>query len=117
MNRVLVCCLLLSAPATAGCLIRGTVLDGISGKPLPGTRVFAKRAESHQPGILHVADASGAFCFERLDRGDYEIVPTAPGTGLPSMARGPAAIPALSSRSDRKPKFRRSFLRCSPRHR
>jgi hypothetical protein len=36
--------------------------------------VFAQRAESHQPGILHVADASGAFCFERLDRGDYEIV-------------------------------------------
>ena len=75
MTRIAACCLLFAAPAVAQCVFRGSVHDGISEKPLPGTRVFAKPlAESHPPAILRVADASGGFCFEKLDRGDYEIV-------------------------------------------
>jgi hypothetical protein len=74
MIRILVCCLLAAGPATADCILGGTVVDGVSGKPLPGTRVFAKPRKPAAPAILRVADAAGAFCFERLDAGDYEVV-------------------------------------------
>jgi hypothetical protein len=108
MIRVFVCCVLLASPAAAECLVRGTVIDGISGKPLPGTRVFAKpKAKSH-PAILHITDASGAFCFEKLDKGDYEFVADRPGylaallgarpgvdTGTVFTIGPQAAIPAL----------------------
>lgn len=72
--------LALAPPSAAVCLIRGTVLDADSGKPLPKTRVFAKpRPDTAKPSILHWTDQQGAFCFERLDPGVYEVVVDRPG--------------------------------------
>ncbi|HTS30522.1 MAG TPA: carboxypeptidase-like regulatory domain-containing protein [Bryobacteraceae bacterium] len=61
------------ARPVSSCAIGGVVVDAASGKPLPRTRVFAKPDKDSQAAILRVADERGAFCFERLDPGQYQV--------------------------------------------
>jgi hypothetical protein len=73
--RALTCMLVLVASASADCILSGTVVDSATGKVLAGTRVFARPiGDLNVVDILHVADEHGAFCFARLERGDYELV-------------------------------------------
>ncbi len=102
--------LLAAHPATAACLIRGIVLDAESGKPLPKTRVFAKPGnDSGKPAILRSTSEQGAFCFERLDPGAYQVVVDRPGylsflygakpggeQGLPLNVDGQTELPYLT---------------------
>jgi hypothetical protein len=70
-------CLLLATCATlpAACVIGGTVVDADTAKPLPHARVFARPFGAEgTPAVLHLADAQGAFCFEQLAPGTYEVV-------------------------------------------
>lgn len=61
-------------PDPAACLIQGSVWDARTSKPLAKTRVFAKpRGDKSRPAILHFTDEMGAFCFERLEPGQYEV--------------------------------------------
>lgn len=79
MTRIVAWCLMLASPCAADCILHGTVVDGISGKLLPGTRVFAQpHGKTAAPAILRVADAAGSFCFEHLDKGDYEVIADRP---------------------------------------
>src|SRR5207248_2832170 len=49
-------------------------------KPLPKTKVFAKpRPDTSKASILHSSDQQGAFCFEHLEPGVYEVVADRPG--------------------------------------
>jgi hypothetical protein len=97
-------------PSAAVCLIRGTVLDAETGKPLPKTRVFAKPgSDSRKPAILRTTGEQGAFCFERLDPGAYQVVADRPGylsflygakpggeQGLPLSVDGQNELPPLT---------------------
>jgi len=75
VRRLVACWLLLAAPAAAECVLGGTVLDGLTRKPLAGAKVFARwKGETWHPAVLHVTDAAGAFCFEQLPPGDYDLV-------------------------------------------
>jgi len=69
--------------ARAACLISGAVLDADSGKPLEHVRVFARPparrspaepAAPAQPAILRVTDATGGFCFDSLEPGNYSLL-------------------------------------------
>ncbi len=60
------------------CALRGTVLDGLSGRALAGIQVFAHTENSAVP-VRRMSNAAGMFCFERLMPGDYGI--TAKGVG------------------------------------
>jgi Carboxypeptidase regulatory-like domain len=70
------------ASARGQCLIGGMVRDAESGKPLARVRVFAKPpapppaapAGSEKPAILRISDAAGAFCFDSLEAGTYQLV-------------------------------------------
>ncbi|MGA3019832.1 MAG: carboxypeptidase-like regulatory domain-containing protein [Bryobacteraceae bacterium] len=70
--------LLLGAFAHAGmaaCLISGTVVDVGTGKPLAGAKVLAKPSgKENKAAILRLTDPQGAFCFERLEAGVYNLI-------------------------------------------
>lgn len=74
--------LLACAAARAQCLIGGTVRDAESGRPLARVRIFAKRPApppdapggSQKPAILRITNAEGAFCFDSLEAGSYQLV-------------------------------------------
>jgi Carboxypeptidase regulatory-like domain len=57
----------------AGCLIRGTVVDFESGKPVAKAKVYAK-PEGKPAAILRITDDQGAFCFDLLDAAAYQVV-------------------------------------------
>jgi len=80
MTRAVTAVLLLACSASADCILSGTVVDSVTGKRLPGTRVFARPiGDLNVVNILHVADAHGAFCFAKLEPGNYELIATRPG--------------------------------------
>jgi hypothetical protein len=97
-------------PIAAACLIRGTVLDAESGKPLPKIRVFAKPSgNTARPAILRSTNEQGAFCFERLEPGQYQVVADRSGylsalygakpggdAGLPLNIDGETELPPLT---------------------
>lgn len=60
--------------AAAACLIHGTVVDATTGQPLAVTRTFVRPYQ--KPGsrqTLRLSDAKGAFRFDQLDAGVYEL--------------------------------------------
>ena len=63
----------LTVHAAAACLIRGTVVDAATGTPLAGARVLVGPRGFAKPNILRLSDAQGAFCFDRLETGKYEL--------------------------------------------
>jgi hypothetical protein len=75
------------AGARGACLIGGTVRDADSAKPLARVHVFAKPPAPPEgapsgpakPAILRVTDAAGAFCFDSLEPGVYQLVAQRPG--------------------------------------
>jgi hypothetical protein len=100
--------LLCALTAPAACLVEGRVLDAETGKPLPKTQVFAKPGPL-KLSILHLTDDSGAFCFERLDAGAYQLAfhrtgyldslyGARPGAdqGIVLVVDGPAAVPPVT---------------------
>jgi hypothetical protein len=65
---------LASARSGWACVLRGTVLDAETGRPV-AAKVFAKpHADWVKPAILRSTGEDGAFCFERLEAGVYEVV-------------------------------------------
>ena len=107
----LACLLLASGTAISGaCVIGGTVREADTGKPLPHTRVFAKPI-GKTTAILSGTNAEGAFCFEKLVAGTYEVVAEKAGylvalygarpggdDGIPFEVDGRTAIPPLTIR-------------------
>jgi hypothetical protein len=62
------------AYAGAGCLIRGTVVDFESGKPVAKAKVYAKPEAKPRAAIVRITDDQGAFCFDLLDAAAYQVV-------------------------------------------
>lgn len=56
------------------CVVQGKVIDAKTARPIPLARVFAElqTAEDQIP-VRRLTDGSGAFCFDRLDPGEYII--------------------------------------------
>src|SRR5580704_13788584 len=74
MKAILLLGLAVANPGIA-CLLSGTVVDAASGKPVLKARVFAKPvADAPKPAILRITGEQGAFCFERLESGVYDVV-------------------------------------------
>src|SRR4051812_49066742 len=72
--RALFCALFLTM-RLAACALEGTVTDGVTGKPLPGVRVYARvQGDDTGPAYLRRSDAQGRFCFERLAPGTYRVI-------------------------------------------
>jgi hypothetical protein len=72
--RVAWCVLMLTA-RLAACALEGTVTDGVTGKPLPGVRVYARvQGDDSAPAYLRRSDPQGRYCFERLAPGTYHVV-------------------------------------------
>jgi hypothetical protein len=53
------------------CALHGIVVDGATGKPIAKARVFASGGHDT---FVRASDDRGAFCFESVDAGEYQIV-------------------------------------------
>jgi hypothetical protein len=78
-RRLLALLFALALPASADCLIHGTVTDADTGETLSAGRVLAKPVQEAKAAILRVTDAHGSFCFDRLDAGEYTLMVQRPG--------------------------------------
>lgn len=81
----------------AGHTLGGTVTDSSTGDPIPeaSLRMVDTRWPDHDPGYYIVADSSGAYLFESLQDGDYEIRAYAQGyvpVGTTVEVSGPASL-------------------------
>lgn len=111
MNRLLLALCLLGLRSQAACLISGTVADSTMGKPLPNSKVYAKRQNNKNVSILHLTNDEGRFCFENLEPDRYQVVVDRAGylttvhggkpgakEGMPLSVDGKSEVPPLTFR-------------------
>ena len=77
--RLLLAGCLLGLRCQAACLISGAVFDSTTGKPLPSSKVYAKRQNNAKVSILRLTNEEGRFCFEHLEPDRYRVVIDRPG--------------------------------------
>ncbi len=105
-------CLLLATAAWAQphCVVGGVITDSATGKAVAGVKVFlAPRSPESLPAILDRTNDEGAFCFPRVEAGDYVLrtqragyLDAEYGHGLTLAVRRGAGIEPLAMRLVRR---------------
>jgi hypothetical protein len=74
---LLLLCLPLAVHAQQrACAIQGAVLDAQNGSAIAKAKIFATLETDNEggpPPVRRITDASGQFCFEHLDAGEYRV--------------------------------------------
>ncbi len=64
-------------PSAATVIVRGTVVDSLTGEPLDATHVMLIDASGEQPSIIYgaMSNAQGRFSIPDVPAGDYSVLP------------------------------------------
>ncbi|MBV9081241.1 MAG: carboxypeptidase regulatory-like domain-containing protein [Acidobacteriaceae bacterium] len=107
---------IVSAQIQQTCAIRGIVTDSLTHQPVAKAKVFAALfgGPDDSAPLRRVTDANGAFCFEHLEPGDYEISVKKPGYLDTNYGQSRDNAPALPVEVARSAQTRALSIAISP---